>query len=129
MKIAEKVKMAIMGVSAAATLCAAAIVAPNTYAENPANRYVNTETQQTATGDSRGLMDVLQVVINVVLGVIAFVAVVMIIVGGIQYTTSAGDAGKVTKAKNTILYGVIGLVIALLAFAIVNFVISNVFNQ
>ena len=40
--------------------------------------------------------------------------------------TSAGDAGKVKKAKDTILYGVIGLVIVVLAFAIVNFVIVNI---
>ena len=134
MKITDKLKMAVMGVSAVTTLGAAALVAPSVYAEpvttgtKPADRYVNDTTQQAATGDSRGLMEVLQVIINVVLGVIAFIAVVMIIMGGIQYTTSSGDTAKVTKAKNTILYGVIGLVIALLAFAIVNFVISNVFK-
>ena len=135
MKITDKLKMAVMGVSAATTLGAAALVAPSVYAEpvttgsKPADRYVNDTTQQAATGDSRGLMEVLQVIINVVLGVIAFIAVVMIIMGGIQYTTSSGDTAKVTKAKNTILYGVIGLVIALLAFAIVNFVIANVFGS
>lgn len=135
MKITDKLKMAVMGVSAVTTLGAAALVAPSVYAEpvttgtKPADRYVNDTTQQAATGDSRGLMEVLQVIINVVLGVIAFIAVVMIIMGGIQYTTSSGDTAKVTKAKNTILYGVIGLVIALLAFAIVNFVIANVFGS
>lgn len=129
MKITDKLKMAVMGVSAVTTLGAAALVAPSVYADDkPAGRYVNPESQQAATGDNRDLMTVLQVIINVVLGVIAFVAVVMIIMGGIQYTTSSGDTAKVTKAKNTILYGVIGLVIALLAFAIVNFVISNVFK-
>lgn len=73
------------------------------------------------------LMKVLNTVINVVLGVIGFVAVAMIILGGISYTTSQGDAAKTTKARNTILYGVVGLVIALLAFAIVNFVLNSVF--
>ena len=52
----------------------------------------------------------------------------MIIIGGIQYSTSAGDSGKVKKAKDTILYGIIGLVIALLAFAIVNFVLTQIFG-
>ena len=69
-----------------------------------------------------------QVIINVILSVLGIVTVIMIILGGVQYTTSAGDPAKVTKAKNTIMYGVIGLVIALLAFAIVNFVLANVFN-
>ena len=74
-------------------------------------------------------MDILQIIINVVIGIIGFIAVAMIIVGGVQYTTSAGDATKVTKAKNTILYGVVGLVIALLAFAIVNFILVNIFGS
>ena len=76
---------------------------------------------------NQDLMDTLNVILNVALGLIGFIAVVMIIVGGLQYTTSSGDTSKVAKAKNTIMYGVIGLVVALLAFAIVNFVLGNVF--
>lgn len=73
------------------------------------------------------LMGTLTTVINVVVGVIGFIAVVMIILGGISFATSQGDTAKVAKARNTILYGVVGLVVALLAFAIVNFVLTNVF--
>lgn len=80
------------------------------------------------TSNQTDLMKVLNVVINVVLGVIGFVAVAMIIMGGISFTTSQGDAAKTTKARNTILYGVVGLVVALLAFAIVNFVLNSVFG-
>ncbi len=65
-------------------------------------------------------------VINAILYAIGILAVVMVIFGGVQYTTSGGDQAKVTKAKNTILYGIIGLVIAILAYAIVNFVISKI---
>ena len=65
-------------------------------------------------------------IINAVIGALGIVAVIVIIIGGINYMTSSGDAGKVKKAKDTILYGVIGLVICVLAFAIVNFVISNI---
>ncbi len=65
-------------------------------------------------------------VINAVLYAIGILAVVMVIFGGVQYTTSGGDQAKVTKAKNTILYGIIGLVIAILAYAIVNFVIGKI---
>ena len=68
-------------------------------------------------------------VINAILGVVGLIAVVMIILGGISYMTSAGDASKVKKGKDTILYGIIGLVIVGLAFAIVNFVIANLINQ
>ncbi len=52
------------------------------------------------------------------------ISVIMIIVGGIMYTLSAGDSSKTTKAKDTILYSVIGLVITLLAGAIVTFVLK-----
>ena len=64
-------------------------------------------------------------IIQVTIGVLALVAVIVIIFAGVQYTTSAGDTGKVKKAKDSILYGIIGLVIAILAFAIVNFVLSS----
>ena len=64
-------------------------------------------------------------IINAVIGFIGIVAVVVIIIGGVNYTTSQGDPAKTKKAKDTILYGVIGLVVSLLAFAIVNFVLVS----
>lgn len=85
-------------------------------------------------GDSEGvfgkndLMGTLTTIINVIVGMVGFVAVAMIVMGGISYATSQGDAAKTKKAMNTILYGVVGLVVALLAFAIVNFVLVNVFG-
>ena len=75
------------------------------------------------------LMPTVQNGINVTIGVVGVIAVVMIIAGGINYTISQGDAGKVKKAGDTILYGVIGLVVSLLAFAIVNFVLKGVFGK
>lgn len=75
------------------------------------------------------LMERLSIIINVILSVLGIVAVIVIILGGFTYITSNGDAAKVTKGKNIILYGVIGLVVALLAFAIVNFVLGSVFNS
>ena len=78
---------------------------------------------------SESFNDTIIKIVNGILGVIGLVAVVMVILGGIQYMTSAGDPGKVKKGKDTILYGLIGLVIVGLAFAIVNFVIGNVINN
>lgn len=68
-------------------------------------------------------------ILNAVIGVLGIVAVVVIIIGGVTYMTSSGDAGKVKKAKDTILYGVIGLVVVALAFAIVNFVIAGIIGE
>ena len=65
-------------------------------------------------------------IINAVIGVLGLVCVVVMIIGGINYMTSSGDAGKVKKAKDTILYGLIGLIICALAFAIVNWVIGSI---
>lgn len=63
-------------------------------------------------------------VVNVLLFILGAIAVIMIIIGGIRYTTSNGDAGNTKAAKDTILYAVVGLVVAILAYAIVNFVIG-----
>ncbi|MBQ3326036.1 hypothetical protein IJG79_02750 [Candidatus Saccharibacteria bacterium] len=89
---------------------------------------ISTVAQCNTDMQDNDLMGSMNTIINVVLGLIGFVAVVVIILGGVTYITSSGDTAKVTKAKNTILYGVIGLVIALLAFAIVNFVLSSIFK-
>ena len=80
-------------------------------------------------GGDNNLLESIKNIINAIIAVLGVVAVVIIIIGGIQYMTSSGDAPKVKKAKDTILYGVIGLIICALAFAIVNFVIFNLLGN
>jgi len=63
-------------------------------------------------------------VVNILLYIIGAIAVIMIIFGAIRYTTSGGDSSHVKAAKDTILYAVVGLVVAILAYAIVNFVVG-----
>ena len=65
-------------------------------------------------------------VINIMLYVVGILSVIMIIFAGIRYATSAGAPDKVKSAKDTMLYSVVGLVIAIFAFAIVNFVLKGV---
>ena len=60
------------------------------------------------------------------LWLIGILSVIMLIFGGIKYATSGGDANKVTSAKNTIMYAIIGLVVAFFAWAIVNWVITSI---
>lgn len=72
--------------------------------------------QKGKTADS-----VIQGIINFLLMLAAIISVIVIIVGGFRYSTSGGDANQVTAAKNTILYAVIGLVVSLFAWSIVNF--------
>ena len=75
-----------------------------------------------AQGDELGPM--IQTVINILLYILGMVAVIMIVIGGIRYTTSNGDSSAIKSAKDTILYSVIGLIVAILAYSIVNFVVS-----
>ena len=63
-------------------------------------------------------------IVNTLLFIVGGLSVVMIIIGGILYVISQGDSGNVTKAKNTLLYSVIGLIVSFLAYAIVNWVLD-----
>ena len=76
--------------------------------------------------NSKSGTDVARNIINTLLYALGIVAVIMIIVGGLRYVLSAGDKSALVSAKNTIMYAVIGLAIALLSFAIVNYVISQI---
>lgn len=69
-----------------------------------------------------------QNIINVVVAVLGIAAVVFVIIGAVQYMTSQGDPGKTKKARDTILYAILGVVLAGLAFTIVNFVLANLFK-
>jgi len=62
---------------------------------------------------------------NAFLFVLGAVSVLMLIYGGIRYTISGGDTASITAAKNTIIYAVVGIVVAIMAYAIVNFVIGE----
>ena len=64
--------------------------------------------------------------VNVVLMFAFFVAVVVIIIAGISYSTSAGDASKMAKAKNTIIFSLVGIAVILLSSTILGFIIEAV---
>ena len=81
---------------------------------------------QTGVSNLFGTGGIITTIINVILFIVGILSVVMLIYGGIKYTTSAGDTAKVTSAKNTVMYAIVGLIVAILAFAIVNFVIGNI---
>ena len=63
--------------------------------------------------------------VNVLLYVLGAVSIIVIVISGFFYVTANGDSTAITKAKNTLMYAVIGLVVALLAYALVNFVITK----
>ena len=81
----------------------------------------STDTVCKASGESN-VSKLIKNVIDILLMISGVIAVIMVIIGGIRYATSNGDSNSVSAAKNTILYSVIGLVIALFSYAIVQYV-------
>lgn len=75
-----------------------------------------------AAGQLFGSDSIFQTVTNILLFLIGAISVIMLIIGGIRYVVSGGDQNAITSAKNTILYAIIGIVVAFLAFAAVRFV-------
>ena len=63
-------------------------------------------------------------IINILLYAIGVVSVVMLIFGGFRYVVSGGKKESVTDAKNTILYAIVGLLLAIFAYAIIQFVVG-----
>ena len=83
----------------------------------------------TDVADDNTLEADVKTILSAIIGVLGFVCVVVMIIGGVNYMTSSGDTGKVEKAKKTILYGLIGLIVCVLAFAIVQFVIGTILSD
>ena len=67
----------------------------------------------------------IKIITNTMLFAIGTVAVIMLVVGGFRYVFSGGNSTNTTAAKDTILYAVVGIVVALLAYAIVNFILGQ----
>ena len=78
---------------------------------------------QQKSGADKKINGFVENLVQILFFAIGTIAVIMIIIGGIKYVTSNGDSAQVTSAKNTVLYSVVGLIVALLAYAIVNFVL------
>ena len=71
------------------------------------------------------LPDIITTIINVMLFIAGALAVIMIIYGGIRYITAHGDEKQVKVAKDTIVYSVVGLIIAIIAYALVTFIFNR----
>lgn len=63
--------------------------------------------------------------LNLVYFLAGAIAVITIVIAGVLYSSSSGDAGRITKAKNLLTYAIIGIIIIVVAFAVTNFVIGR----
>jgi len=79
-----------------------------------------------STGGEGSIRTLILKIVNFFLGFLGLIAVIMIIYGGITYVTSAGNEEKAGEAKKIIMYAIIGIIIVLISFALVNTVIGGV---
>ncbi|MEX0749022.1 MAG: hypothetical protein WD467_02005 [Candidatus Saccharimonadales bacterium] len=80
-------------------------------------------------GDSPELIDTVKTVIDVLLLVLGAVAVIMLVIGAFRFVVSGGDSNAVQGARNTILYAIVGIIVAFLSWAAVDFVIDQLANS
>lgn len=126
------IKKKITAVSAAFVLAFATIALPAVQVVPVSAQGAVQNGIDTAKGDGvpttlfGGEGSIFTTIVNILLFIIGAICVIMLIWGGIRYTTSGGASASVTAAKNTIMYAIIGLVIAFLAFALVNWVLAAI---
>lgn len=92
---------------------------------NSFNGGVDCAGQNMTAKDLSGQGGVVAKVVNILFTIAGIAAVIAIIVGGVRYILSQGNEKSIEGAKNTVLYAVVGLIIVVLAFAIVNFVLTS----
>ena len=114
---------------ALATLCAAVITAGGlatigtpVYAD--ASDEVQAGFEAAGGTGSESLTSIVGTVINTMLFIVGILSVIMIIYAGIRFITANGNAQQVSTAKNILIYSIVGLVISIIAYAVVNWVIG-----
>lgn len=77
------------------------------------------------TGGETSARELARTILNFLLGFLGFLAVIMIIYGGFRYMTAGGEEQGLESAKKIILYAIVGIIVILLSFAIVNTVLKG----
>ena len=113
---------------AAVSLLTGAVLMMSTFSMAHAQGFIspsdNPQAVATATGGQGSFRQLALTVVNFFLTFLGLIAVVMIIYGGFLYVSAAGKEDKIEQAKKIIMYSVIGIIIILLSFAIVNTVLG-----
>jgi len=124
----KKIGQVATGIGAALTLLAGRAMAASgdINSSNPAEAGAQAARGNGTPAELIGSNGVFTRITNTVLYAVGIISVIMLIYGGLRYVVSGGDSKKVTDAKNTIIYAIIGLIVAILSYAIVNFVINAI---
>lgn len=121
-KITKIITQTFTGLGAFACLFSSRLLASATSVQEGANAARADGMPTELIGDN----GVFSRITNTILLIVGLISVIMLVYGGLRYILSGGDSKKVTDAKNTILYAIIGLIISMLAYAIVHFVLNSV---
>lgn len=100
------------------------LVPQSASAINVFNSCSSTPGSEVCKGSNDQADGLIKKLVNTLLFIVGALAVVMIIVGGIMYTTSNGDQNNIERAKSIVIYSVVGLVVSFIAYAIVNWVVG-----
>jgi len=84
------------------------------------------EQKDKACNPQSGIENLIKTILNVLSAIVGAIAVIMIIIGGFRYVTSAGDSNAASSARNTILFAIVGLIIVAFAQIIVRFVLEKI---
>lgn len=124
-------KLGIIGLASLLTIASSVVALGGAaWADDKSPTYYANEGASTITvPEGPDLFEVVKNLLNTTFSIVGVIAVIMVIIGGFHYMTSQGSPEKVQKGKNTILYGIIGMVIVLSAFAIVNFVLDGLLRK
>ena len=119
----NKVRQLVLGVATWLTLWTGSVISATS---SPVQQGVEAARPDGVPTDLVGPTGTLTEITSKILYVVGIISVFMLIYGGVRYIISGGDQKKITDAKNTLLYAIIGLIIAVFSFAIVKFVLSAI---
>jgi len=80
----------------------------------------------TTPAGEKGIDDIVSLVVNILSTIVAVAAVLVIVFAGFRYVIAMGDSSKIASAKDTILFAIVGLIVAAMAQVIVRFVLNKV---
>jgi hypothetical protein len=123
-KLVQRIALALATIASVATLSYAPVYAAQTQAQKDVCAGAAIAGANCSDGGA-GLNGIVSGIINVLSIIIGIAAVVMIMIAGLKYITSSGDASAVKSAKDGLLYAIVGLVVVALAQTIVRFVLSR----
>ncbi len=128
----RKIKQYLITIAALLSLSAPALLPATTYADCPAGDSAKGQVLngvgETGGCSDAGFSSAIKTIVNLISYIAGIIAVIMVVVAGIKYTTSGGDSGKVAAAKNTLIYALIGVAVAALAQFLVHFVLTQANN-